>query len=269
MLHETLGSLVGLNVSYPSHDRNGTFAHDVPAFIAELAKDGVRGINVTHPFKGLVTSLATQVDPEVAAIGALNTLCFTDGALIGHNTDWSGFQEAFRRRFPGRVPKQVAMLGAGGFGKAAAFALAAMGAQEIRLFDPAQDRSEALAFAVRTSTRSAVTVCASGADAAVGSEGVLNCSPIGMHTHPGCPLDVRRCRGVEWVFDAVYSPLRTEFLRHAEEAGVATMSGVDLFFWQGIHAFQHFNALVLDDATIASARAVVQVEVDRRSAADA
>ena len=65
-----------------------------------------------------------------------------------------------------------------------------------------------------------VTVFDHAEDAAKGAQGLVNCTPLGMHGHPGTPLDARAMSGAQWAFDAVYTPADTLFLKDAEAAGL-------------------------------------------------
>jgi shikimate dehydrogenase len=267
MLHETLGKLTGRNVRYPRHDHDVAELQDLSGFLRDLASRGVTGINVTHPFKELVAPLVSIDDPIVSALGAVNTLRFESGATKGFNTDYTGMAQAYRERFGDQSPGTVALLGAGGFGKAAIFAMADVGATTLHLYDPDVDRAKALAGAVEAVTSAKVQLFATAEAAVAGVEGVLNGSPIGMYLYPGCPVDPSALVGVRWVFDAVYAPLKTEFLNHAEALGAIAMSGSELFFWQGIHAFEIFTGEALTAEVIKAAEAIVQAEVAVRVAA--
>jgi shikimate dehydrogenase len=266
MLHETLGRLTGRNVHYPLHDHSVSELPDLASFLESLAAKGVTGINVTHPFKELVAPLVSIDDPVVQALGAINTIRFEAGTIKGFNTDYTGMAQAYRERFSDQPPGVVALLGAGGFGKAAIFAMADVGATVIHLYDPDAARAKSLADTVQAVTASKVKLFDS-AEAAVNEvDGVLNGSPIGMYLYPGCPVDPRALTGVRWVFDAVYAPLETEFLNNAGALGAITMSGSELFFWQGIHAFEIFTGETLPPEIIQAADAIVQKEIALRVA---
>lgn len=266
MLQEALGLLTGREVCYPLHDTEPSSALGLTTFLTGLANRGVTGINVTHPFKELVADLVKIDDPLVQAIGAVNTVRFDLGGPAGFNTDYSGMQQAYHHRFDSAAPGVVAQLGAGGFGRAAAFAMAALGATTLRLFDPERQQAMGLAERVADVTGLSVDVFDSAEAAVDGAEGVINCSPIGMYLHPGCPIDPSALGEARWVFDAVYAPLRTELLAAAGERGVETMSGSALFFWQGIHSFEIFHRTAATPATIDKATAIVNAEILRRSA---
>jgi shikimate dehydrogenase len=256
---------MNLSVAYPCHDRTDEFWPEVPEFLSTLHNRGVAGINVTHPFKERIVELVRVDDSLTSAIGAVNTLRFDPEGPVGFNTDFTGMQEAYRRRFSHRMPGVVGQLGAGGFGRAAAFAMAKLGASQIVLFDPDANKAKLLARHVEEQTGTQVMVVESADLAARSSEGLLNCSPVGMHIHPGCPVNPDAIREVRWVFDAVYAPLKTELLIHAERFGVAAMSGSELFFWQGIHSFEIFTGRSIPDNVTTAAAEVIAAEIELRT----
>jgi shikimate dehydrogenase len=267
MLHEFLGRQTNRDVTYVLHDQPPTFASQIPEFLKSLAARGVTGINVTFPFKELVVPLIAIDDDAVRAIGAVNTIRFGVDGAKGFNTDYSGMKAAFARRFRDQAPGVVAQLGAGGLGKAALFAMVSLGAQRIHLYDPDRTRAYDLANTIEEATETTCRVCESAEEASDGADGILNCSPIGMYVHPGCPVDPAAMKDARWVFDGVYAPLETEFLKHADQLGISKLSGSALFFWQGIHAFEIFHRATLDEADIEAAATFVNHEIARRSSA--
>ncbi len=111
--------------------------------------DGVRrlgfaGVNVTFPYKEAVVPLLDEMSPAARAIGAVNTVVVRDGRLIGHNTDSTGFARAIGDLVAGSKHGAVALIGAGGVGKAIAFALANLGVAELNIFDADRAKAEAL-----------------------------------------------------------------------------------------------------------------------------
>jgi shikimate dehydrogenase len=264
-LQKILGELNGIIVEYPSFDHDATFAPKIAEFLSECEANGRTGINVTHPFKEVMCA-HIEPDPMVAAIGATNTVCFLpNGTRSAHNTDCTGLQEALRPIRPGAGFGVVAQLGTGGFGRAAAFALAELGVDELRLFDPIAEKAHELATRVSQHTHLTPVVATTVDELCDGASGVVNCSPIGMHHHPGNPVAARNLKNAAWVFDAVYIPMQTEFLQMAGSLNIVCVSGVELFFWQAIHAFQHFTGITLPPEHIAIARQRIWPEVERRA----
>jgi shikimate dehydrogenase len=176
---------------------------------------------------------------------------FDQGAAFGYNTDHSGFIEAYRR-VRGEVGRGATLLiGTGGVGRAVAFGLVTLSAAPIRLVDRDTAKAKALAADLRhVSPDLDVSVLEHSAEAARDVQGIINCTPLGMFGHEGSPLPRCAMAGAEWAFDAVYTPSDTRFLTDAEAEGLAIISGWELFFYQGVHAWDIFSGCPLDAATL-------------------
>jgi shikimate dehydrogenase len=199
--------------------------------------------------------------PEVSRIGACNTVLFSDSRAAGHNTDHSGFLAAYRGVFAGREPGTVAMAGAGGVGKAIAFALADLGCPCLRLYDSQGGRAAALAHSLDAADPSMVVeVCGSIGEAAEGADGLVNCTPLGMTGYPGTALPAALMATAKWAFDAVYTPVETEFLKDARAAGLLVMSGYELYFHQGVDAFRLFTGREVDQMALRDVLAGLETE---------
>ncbi|ODT58114.1 MULTISPECIES: NAD(P)-binding domain-containing protein [Paracoccus] len=245
-LHRLAGAQNGRRVRYDSLIPR-LEGLDFDALFARCAAGGYRGINVTYPYKEVVAGRLRIDDPLVAAIGACNTVLFRDGPPRGFNTDYSGFVAAYRRVRGDAAPGPVLMIGAGGVGRAVAFGLIALGATQIRLADRDPARADALAMALRAARPGLSVVTGTDAAAlAVGVAGMINCTPVGMVGHDGTPLDGALMAGADWAFDAVYTPVDTQFLRDAQVAGLDIISGYELFIGQGVDAWAIFTGLPLD-----------------------
>lgn len=247
-LHGLAGRLSGVEVTYDRlvpRERGESFEE----VFAHCAASGYRGINVTYPYKEVAARLVRIDDPLVRAIGAVNTVLFEADGPKGRNTDHSGFIEAYRRVRGEAAPGAVLMIGAGGVGRAVAFGLIALGAAEIRLLDRDRAKAETLAEALRAAG-AVVTVHDDAAPAAAGAAGFINCTPVGMVGYDGTPLDRALMAGAEWVFDAVYTPVDTRFLQDAAAEGLTVVSGWELFFFQGVHAWAHFSGLPVEEAAL-------------------
>lgn len=240
-LHRIAGELSGLDVGYELFIPRD-MGQDFDAVFETCRAGGVRGVNVTYPYKERVVEKVEVSDPLIQAMGSVNTVIFEDGRAFGHNTDYSGFVAAYRERFGDRPPGRVVMFGAGGVGKAVAFGLVALGATELVIVDRDASKAEGLAEALRAGqTGMAVRVEADGAAALAGADGVINCTPLGMVGYPGSAVPAAALPGRKWAFDAVYTPVDTQFTRDAEAAGLSVLSGYELFFNQGIQAFRIFT----------------------------
>lgn len=248
-LHEFAGKLCGLDIRYerlvPS-----VLEMDFDVLLARCSADGFRGLNITYPYKERVIGHVDVEDQVAGWIRACNTVVFEQAHARGFNTDYSGFIRAFRNSFGTISPGIVAVVGAGGVGKAVSIALGTLGAAAVRIFDADRKKASALASALTTYFATLdVSVVSEISDAIPGSDGIVNCTPVGMHGRPGSAIPQLLIGGQSWAFDAVYIPAETQFLKDARAAGIAAMSGFELFFFQGIDAFAVFTGLDLDETT--------------------
>lgn len=252
-LHRTAGKLAGLTVTYDRlipKDMGLTFDE-----VFEKARaGGFRGINVTYPYKEYVTDKVSVADPHVRAIGAVNTVVFEPDGAKGFNTDYSGFMHAYRKVRGQTDPGRVCLIGTGGVGKAVAFGLIGLGAKEIHCVDLDPSKAEALATALRAlGSDTRVETASDALAAAEGADGIINCTPLGMVGIGGSPLPFEAMRAATWVFDAVYTPVDTEFLQDARRAGLTVISGYELFFGQGVDAWAIFTGVDVDHAALRTA----------------
>ncbi|WP_460826703.1 shikimate dehydrogenase, partial [Massilia terrae] len=136
-MHEREGDQQGLRCLYQiiDLDRLGLGLDGLPGLLDAAEAMGFAGLNITYPAKQAVIPLLDELCEDARAIGAVNTVVFKDGKRIGHNTDWWGYAEGFRRSLPGVALGHVVQLGAGGAGAATAHAALAMGVRRLDLFD--------------------------------------------------------------------------------------------------------------------------------------
>jgi shikimate dehydrogenase len=241
-----IGNPVGHSLSPPMHEsaydelgieaRYVTFEPDpdaLPAALAGAEALGIAGLNVTIPFKRDVLSLV-EPDDLAARIGAVNTVDFS-GTPTGHNTDAEGVVRAFERHDVDLEGSAV-VVGAGGAGRAAAFALADEG-MEVRIANRTVERAEELAGAVEGATAHPLAILPDLlADASV----LVNATSVGMEEDVS-PVPEAALHGGLAVLDAVYRPIETRLLREAGAAGATTVDGAWMLLYQGVAAFERWT----------------------------
>lgn len=242
-LHERLGASLGLPVRYDLVDSLGVADFDFPAAIQTLRTKGYLGTNVTFPFKEKAAQLADIRGEGVLRVGTANTLLFDAEGLRAENTDYTGFISAYRHSFGNHPAGEVLLIGAGGVGRAVACALGELAVSHLYILERDTTRAQNLCRDLSIMGINASCITPEQAQQGLPNwQGVVNCTPIGHINHTGCPIDTSGLGSQHWVFDAVYIPAHTELLNAAAQAGAKTLSGVDLFVFQGVDAFRFFTA---------------------------
>jgi len=235
LIHNAWIAAAGLDAVYapfaPSVD-------EFEAFIEGLRGGAIRGLNVTVPFKAPALALAAQATDRAWRAGAANLLVFeAGGAILADNTDGVGMFAALAEQAPGfdvRVGP-VLILGAGGAARGAAAALADAGAPEVRLLNRTASRAASLAGSV-----GAPCVAADGDAAFEGVRLIVNATTLGMGGGEGPAAALERAGTGAVVLDMVYRPLRTQLLRRAAGAGLATVDGLAMLIGQARPSFEAF-----------------------------
>ncbi|GAB3392396.1 shikimate dehydrogenase [Amycolatopsis echigonensis] len=252
-LHEREARELGLDCAYARFDLDelGVAPEAVGDLLARVAAEGLAGVNVTHPAKQAVLRHLDELSPDAAAIGAVNTVVFSGGRAIGHNTDWSGFRDGFVAGLPGAPLDRVVLLGAGGAGAAAAHALLSLGAGSLTVLDVDAGRAARLAddLAARFGSGRAIGSPASALERTLAAaDGLVHATPVGMAEHPGLPLPVSVLRPELWVAEIVYRPLETALLRAARARGCRTLDGGRMAVHQAAEALRLFSGREPDPA---------------------
>jgi shikimate dehydrogenase len=212
---------------------------------------GFAGINVTFPYKEAVIGLLDELSQSARLIGAVNTVVVRNGRLVGYNTDTTGFSRAVSGLVAASARGAVAVIGAGGVGKAIAFALAGLGVSELRIFD--HERAKAAHLAAQLQGQISTSVPHSIEDAVQGVAGIVNGSPVGMLPDRGTPVPDACLHAGMWVADAVYFPLWTPLLLAAKARGASIMTGRELAIYQAADAFELFTGLMPPSIEMAAA----------------
>ncbi|KLU10291.1 shikimate dehydrogenase [Kocuria sp. SM24M-10] len=252
-MHETEAAHHGLHYLYRPVDLEviGRPGSDVGELLRAGRELGFNAFNITHPCKQLVLSHLDEVTPAAAALGAVNTVLVRDGRFVGHNTDQSGFAAGLTTELPGAARDTVVQIGTGGAGSAVAAALLSAGVRTLHLFDVdgARAAERAAALAAVFPGREVVAAPAGALPELVpAADGVVNATPVGMHRHPGTPVDPALLDGRQWVADVVYLPVDTELVVAARAKGCRVLDGGHMAVGQAVDAFRLITGVTPDRA---------------------
>lgn len=214
-------------------------AEELPSFIKSLSENGVAGINVTVPHKEDVLKLVDKVDEKARKIGAVNTVYFEKGKMIGSNTDGIGFLTHLKQTTKNWKAENgpAVIIGAGGAARAALVSLLDDGVTEIRLTNRTKERAENVVKEIGDK-RIRIIDWDAREDALDGAALVVNVTTLGMAGQRPLELSLDNLPKSASVYDIVYSPLETEFLKNARYRGNETIDGLGMLLHQAAPGFQ-------------------------------
>jgi len=186
------------------------------------------GLNVTVPYKELVIPFLDRLDETALAIGAVNTICFSNGQLIGANTDAYGFQRSLAAVLKPHHERAL-ILGTGGASKAVAFILDKMGVE--------------YRFVSRNPTDGQLAYSELNDLVVRHFPLIINTTPLG--TFP----DIEACPDIPYqhlsernlLYDLTYNPEVTTFLRKGQEKGAAILNGYRMLVLQAEKSWELWN----------------------------
>lgn len=212
---------------------------DFDAFLGDLPATGYAGGNVTLPHKEAAFAAVHRRDEAAEMIGAVNTLWFESGKLIGGNTDAYGFAAHLSAGAPDWTSGETAVvLGAGGAARAIIHAIQKAGYKNIRVVNRTLARAQELAVRFGTG------VSAHGWEdlpALLGNADLLvNTSALGMTGQPPLEISLDPLPGHAIVSDIVYAPLKTDLLAAAEARGLTPVDGLGMLLHQAVPGFERW-----------------------------
>jgi shikimate dehydrogenase len=210
---------------------------------------GFRGLNVTVPHKRRVTELVDDLSNSAEAIGAVNTLVFDKEENIrGKNTDWSGFVKSLKIRGFNPKDKSCLVFGAGGGARGVVYGLLEEGIDKIVVANRTVERAEKLVKDMESVSVGAnlipVPLSAENlADEVKTAELVVNATSVGMGATRGESVweDPESFHEGQLVYDLVYNPYPTEFLKLAGGQGAETVGGLDMLILQGLESLKSWT----------------------------
>ena len=233
-----LGRKLGHSYSPQIHAKLADYSYELfekePEELEEFLKNGnFRGLNVTIPYKKDVIPYLDELSPRAKILGAVNTIVRReDGALIGHNTDFFGFETMVHSSGLSVAGKKALVLGSGGASNTAAAVLQELGADVIVISRSGENNYKNLHL---------------HGDAAL----IVNATPVGMYPKVGVsPIDLDLFPKLEGVLDVVYNPARTQILLDAEKRGLAAMNGLLMLVAQAKESAEWFSGKAISDDVI-------------------
>lgn len=233
-----IGRKLGHSDSAIIHDRFGLknyrlFEIEPDEIGTFLNTPGLKGLNVTIPYKRDVIPFMDELTDEAKAVGSVNTIVFKNGKKIGHNTDVFGLIYMAKHAGIDFSDKKAVVFGSGGASRAVIYAAKKMGAKEVVVVSRTGENNYENLYLHE--------------DADI----LINATPVGMYPNPeGSIVDPARFKKAVGCMDLVYNPRLTDFLKLSMEAGKIAVNGLSMLVAQAKQAEEWFLETQIPDAEI-------------------
>jgi len=197
--------------------------------VIEARKEGLKGLNVTIPYKQEVQQFLTSIDKDAEEIGAVNTIKLNDdGTVVGYNTDVYGFKTSIEPLLKNHHTKAL-ILGTGGASKAVAYAFKKLGID--------------YKFVSRTGKFGGFSYEDLNSEVIQEYTVIVNCSPLGtspqIELKPNIPYEDLSSKHL--LFDLIYNPSETTFLKLGKEKGAVVKNGYEMLELQAEKSWEIWN----------------------------
>lgn len=190
---------------------------------------GLRGLNVTIPYKETVIPLLDELSNEARMAGAVNTILLSTGRSKGFNTDIYGFSNSIK---PFLEPhhQRALILGSGGSSRAVAAVFDSLG---IDYFFVSREKTGKKFFSYSDLNEHVLNAF----------KLIVNCTPVGMYPDTGnAPqISYQYLTAQHFLYDLIYNPAETLFLTRGKEKGARVMNGLDMLKLQAERSWQIWN----------------------------
>lgn len=216
---------------------------------------GFSGFCITVPYKIDSIPNLDEVDEDVSVIGAANYVTFENGCMVGHNNDGKGVVKAIRKVTP-IAGKRVAMLGAGGAGRAMAVEIARAGAAHLTVITRRESQGVEVANLVQRATGvpSQWLLWEGRIAIPTGTQILLNATHLGaLPELEPVPVDWNTVAATTTVVDVITNPRLTPFLETAFGKGYTVVDGVEMLVQLAMQIFEAWTGISPDESVFQKA----------------
>ncbi len=231
-MHSNAFSHLGINAVYlPFPIAPSDFPHVLDSFRVL----GIKGFNVTVPYKESIIPYLTEIESSAKALKSVNTVIRTDNGWKGYSTDGSGFLRALKDKGVTPNSRKILLIGAGGAAKAIALALVDAGIKEIHIRNRTKGKAQELAELILK--RNQRVILEINPETIESYDILINSTSVGMDGI-SCPVSDDLIEACKLAIDIIYNPSQTPLLKKAQSMGIECDNGIDMLLYQGVEAFE-------------------------------
>lgn len=234
-IHNYLSKKLGLDYVYVAFEPD-----DISSVLKAVKDLGIRGINITAPYKYDAYNLVDVKSDSAIASGSVNTVVNNNGVLTGYSTDGEGLHHAMATENICIENKNVILLGAGGAAEPVCVMLHKYGATKVSILNRTTEKAQKLADNLNARLNTDIFSVYKKGDVC---EMIINTTSVGMGTDENCLSMPELLENAETAIDIIYHPRETAFLRMSHNAGLKTMNGLGMLVSQAVLAFEYFTGV--------------------------
>lgn len=265
VLHNTLAQEMGHNIIYVPFkpEKIGLDMAVKGAFALNIL-----GLNVSVPYKQEVIKSLVAIDPDAKQIGAVNTLVRMEDGYMGYNTDYLGLWRAFQEEGIVLDGQEVIVFGAGGAAKAVVYLCCKKGAKKVYLLNRTLEKAQRLAEEMNQKFLwdGVCAMCLADYKSIPYKEHgylAIQTSSVGMYPNKEQVIleDLAWYSCFHTVFDLIYTPAETKFMRFAKAANARAYHGLKMLLYQGVIAYELWNTCMVSEEILKKSYQVMEKEL--------
>tara|TARA_Y100001970_G_C14246733_1_gene868869 strand:+ start:3131 stop:3946 length:816 start_codon:yes stop_codon:yes gene_type:complete len=201
--------------------------NNLPRILENIRNSKLHGINVTIPYKEQIINFIDDINPRAKEIGSINCIMYSQGKLVGNNTDWFGFSKALINNKISIQNRDVIVLGAGGTAKSIIYASKQLGARSIKIANRTLDNAK------RLEDNFVKIYSLDRLDEIIQENSIIiNTTSVGMNKE-NLLFNLNLITQNQTLIDVIYNPVATPLIKQGEIIGAKTLNGLDMFIFQG------------------------------------
>lgn len=239
-IHSKFFKIINMDAKYDLYEIK---KEELKAEFNALKNKGIKGLNVTIPYKLDIMDCLDKISTEAEKIGAVNTICFKDNETIGYNTDYYGFGRMLEKNNILVEGKKVVVLGAGGAAKAVIQYFLDNNPSELLLVSRDKKRASKEFSNINIIDYEDLKNYEQG-------DIIVNCTPVGMYPKvEATPVNEECISKFSAAVDLIYNPEETLFLKLASKNGLKAVNGLYMLVGQAMAAEELWNNITISEKT--------------------
>jgi shikimate dehydrogenase len=215
---------------------------DIKKTVEAMRVMGIRGLTCTMPHKLIVMKYLDEIDQAAKDMVAVNTVVNDNGKLIGYNTDWLGVIASLKKVEKNIKNKRAIVFGAGGVGRSIVYGLLKNNIH-VLIVNRTVSKAKKIVRDMNLVFKNKASINYAGLDEVNNLDDfdfIFNATSVGMEKSASI-INKELINSKHIVFDAVYFPLETLFIKEARAKGARVIHGSELLLNQALHQFEYYT----------------------------